>query len=384
MQSRIALMLTLLIAGCSAGTNSDEYLLYQKQPNVKHSSTSDSQNPSFQPLYSIGSTDDSGVILGNVSAITIDQRGHVYVADQGAVKILEFNADGEFVQEIGEKGRGPGEFQSITDLIVQKDKIYVWDAYARKIEVFSLDGSYVNQIEMPDANSGRMAEGPTDETITLLYSGDSDLFSSGYIAHVYNSQDFSKVATGIKQDDYYPLENNHQIAMSIDPGNIVFDINRLHYVTFPYNGMIYNYIAEGANISSDGDDISGSSVIYPAFQILEQDDPGKNKASIMGRTASGESISILLNNESKGMHLFSCGDSKCILHFYTELDGTKSNVKYDVIDTDSGLINTALVSTKEDAVYTKYQTASNGRLNLLAVSTSDPIPVVNVYQLKFQ
>lgn len=96
-----------------------------------------------------GDTDD--VIIGMVEMmsafdqnriykrIAADEDGRVFIADIQQLKIHVFDSDGIWLQSIGRQGRGPGEFQQISEIDIVSDQLYAIDANQRKINVFSLD-----------------------------------------------------------------------------------------------------------------------------------------------------------------------------------------------------------------------------------------------------
>src|SRR5690606_1897816 len=48
--------------------------------------------------------------LDRVLDVTVDERGRIYVANNGSLTIRVYNATGQFLHEVGGRGNGPGEF----------------------------------------------------------------------------------------------------------------------------------------------------------------------------------------------------------------------------------------------------------------------------------
>lgn len=71
--------------------------------------------------------------------IAADEHGRVFIADIQQLKIHVFDSDGSWIQSIGRQGRGPGEFQQISELKIVSDQLYAIDANQRRINVFSLN-----------------------------------------------------------------------------------------------------------------------------------------------------------------------------------------------------------------------------------------------------
>ncbi len=82
-------------------------------------------------------------------SIEIDNSGRVFIADDKATKIHVFDPDGNYLQSIGGKGRGPGEFQSITDtqVGVRENELYVFDLREFRTTTYSLDSLQVIKSE---------------------------------------------------------------------------------------------------------------------------------------------------------------------------------------------------------------------------------------------
>ena len=114
------------------------------------------QNPE-EPLYgeiqfeleeelSIGSKDDDNYLFYRVRGIAVDNQGSIYVADMSNHRIQKFDQNGKYLQTIGRRGEGPGEFNEPTKLLIDdKTKtLYVKDN--RKIKVFDLTGNHIKDI----------------------------------------------------------------------------------------------------------------------------------------------------------------------------------------------------------------------------------------------
>jgi len=64
-------------------------------------------------------------------------------------RIIKYTADGEFVMEWGALGNGPGEFDLLHGLAIDRDRrVYVGDRQNSRIQIFSEDGEFIE--EWPD------------------------------------------------------------------------------------------------------------------------------------------------------------------------------------------------------------------------------------------
>jgi len=62
-----------------------------------------------------GGEDDDDVYLwpNSNSNVSADSRGHMFVSDISAQRVLEFDIEGTFVREVASEGEGPGEFRGM-------------------------------------------------------------------------------------------------------------------------------------------------------------------------------------------------------------------------------------------------------------------------------
>jgi hypothetical protein len=90
---------------------------------------------------SIGNEEDEQSFFYRTYRLGVDSGGNIYVMDAGNNRIQEFNPVGEYVQTIGKKGQGPGEFDSMYGFYIdQEEQIYV--SSGTKIQKFTADGSF--------------------------------------------------------------------------------------------------------------------------------------------------------------------------------------------------------------------------------------------------
>jgi hypothetical protein len=67
--------------------------------------------------------------------------GRVVVADGASREIRYFDSQGEFIQHVGGRGQGPGEFEALTQLwLLEEDILLVYDQSLRRVTRISADG----------------------------------------------------------------------------------------------------------------------------------------------------------------------------------------------------------------------------------------------------
>ena len=61
-------------------------------------------------------------------------------------RIVRYNAQGEHIMEWGENGTGPGQFDTVHDLAIDKDRrVYVADRSNSRIQVFTENGEFIEE-----------------------------------------------------------------------------------------------------------------------------------------------------------------------------------------------------------------------------------------------
>ena len=84
-------------------------------------------------------------LIGTVSKIMFDED-YLYVLDEGVSEALfKYTCSGKFVQKIGNKGRGPGEYIRPTDFFLLDNQLVLLDGYSAKVIFFSKTGDFVKE-----------------------------------------------------------------------------------------------------------------------------------------------------------------------------------------------------------------------------------------------
>ena len=84
--------------------------------------------------------------IGSIYEYDIDSEGNIYFAS--SEQLYKFDNEGNFIQTIGQKGQGPGEYQNVHALrITGSEEISVYDADNAKFLFFNLDGTLKEEIK---------------------------------------------------------------------------------------------------------------------------------------------------------------------------------------------------------------------------------------------
>lgn len=103
---------------CSAALNAAEIVIENGRAPV-----GDRFTLTFEEDLRIGPGSGETYTLWSGASITpdADRQGNIFVTDPGGNRIVQFDANGKFVRQIGTQGEGPGEFQILSSFKVLDD-----------------------------------------------------------------------------------------------------------------------------------------------------------------------------------------------------------------------------------------------------------------------
>jgi len=90
-----------------------------------------------------GEEKGENVILFNPRLALVDDNENIYFVENQDQVIKVFDSSGKYLRTIGAKGRGPGEFQTITYLASKNGKLVVMDQNTRRTSLFDLSGRFI-------------------------------------------------------------------------------------------------------------------------------------------------------------------------------------------------------------------------------------------------
>lgn len=76
--------------------------------------------------------------FGGVTAVAVDSAGNVYAADAVNQQIAVFAPGGRRLRTIGRRGRGPGEFSGLRDVVIARDTLFAFDQTLQRITAFTI------------------------------------------------------------------------------------------------------------------------------------------------------------------------------------------------------------------------------------------------------
>jgi len=144
----------LLLAAC---TESNKPGLPERVEQLDHLTIySSDEEPAYEIIFEkeqVFSGDADEVLIGRITATTVDKKGRVFIGDNEQKTIHVFNSDGDYVSSLGQEGSGPGEYRTIgTNMKIANDKLYIYDPFTRRISLFLLDSlSFLSAFSQPSS-----------------------------------------------------------------------------------------------------------------------------------------------------------------------------------------------------------------------------------------
>lgn len=75
--------------------------------------------------------------------VCLDRQGNSYILDSPSSCILKFNPNGDFIEQIGRPGQGPGELSFPSLFLISGDSLVVDDVRNGRLQYLDLDGRFL-------------------------------------------------------------------------------------------------------------------------------------------------------------------------------------------------------------------------------------------------
>ena len=206
----------------------------------------------------IGSLEDENYSFYRIGGIAVDSQGNIFVVDSGNQRIQKYDKDGNYLQTIGRKGQGPGEFMRPFNILLdEQDNIYLMEI--RRLHFFDPQGNFVKSFVHPTFIMG------------FTVGSDGSIIAYGFIS-TEKAQNFGVMI----------LDSEGKITKTIAeyPGmSMVSRKGAMFTFSHPYKpqlafspigkkGAVYGYGSEYKLIVTD---FSGE-----AFLIIKKDEPSQS------------------------------------------------------------------------------------------------------------
>lgn len=180
---------------------------------------------SYIPLSS-----DSNHLIGRASRLIFKDSLYFILDGSISKKIFCFHSSGKFNFAFGKVGKGPGEYVSPRDFLIEDDHIYVFDDFSRL--VFDRKGNFIQEEKinfwlyevLPYNNNSVLAYSPTDYSLTGDDTGESKILKI-----------LSKSLVEVHAE-FFPYEETLDDGSS--PG-LLFNYKGTYSCSMPVFGQIY-------------------------------------------------------------------------------------------------------------------------------------------------
>jgi hypothetical protein len=91
-------------------------------------------------------------LLGQVIETLMDEDGSIFVVDQAPMmppRIVRFDPLGNYANDIGRSGQGPGEYENPRLMVVGEDRVVVFDSRLARTFFYRPNGSLIEMISVP-------------------------------------------------------------------------------------------------------------------------------------------------------------------------------------------------------------------------------------------
>ena len=270
-------------------------------------------------------------LFGSPRYIVTDAQGRIYVADQEFMNIRVYDDSGRYIRTLGERGRGPMEFQSFDGLVInQEQELIALDRTNRRITRFSTEGQLLST--HPRQRWAQADIRPFRDGYLFLSHQTNEPGDIDYLFRVYGSGFEQPTVTFGSTDQIADPYNKIETTMlSAEPSSFIFTEGGLLYAPSLYEGKLYLYSEAGGQWALTST-IDG---LIEKRAYTEVKNPSIYENVDMMIFYAGIEKGAKLHNTSLG--LFRLQDDR-IVHFTKVEFGRQRNFGVEVFDGDGQLV----------------------------------------------
>lgn len=191
--------------------------------------------------------------LGDPKGVRTDENNNIYIADRASLTIKVYNQEGEFVKEIGRRGRGPAEFLDINSFeITPEGNFFVLDRGNMRYTQVTKNGEPVSSEPIDFSMEWQFYPDDIDyyedKALVLFNDGvhseikpllEKELF------YVYDKKLKTKYSSFFKFSEFQDIEVTDFAWVSFlgKPGSFILNQEKdeLFYSPLIYHGNIYQF-----------------------------------------------------------------------------------------------------------------------------------------------
>src|SRR5699024_649967 len=186
---------------------------------------------SLADSFSFDFGSDTARVVPAVWRLLVSEDGDLFTFNNGS--IAQFTSQGKFLADIGNRGQGPGEFNSITDYnIDDEDNIWVADGAEMRLSVFRPENNRYTFYDAFNTDGTNVDKFIVIDSSLIGYSNYHDFLITRYSL------------TGQKMNEYFPVEDGRQRSFlaRFNGGGICRGFHGNHFYTvYPGNYEIREF-----------------------------------------------------------------------------------------------------------------------------------------------
>lgn len=258
------IFLVLLLTGCKSEQGENDF-----RHRLAHLDLHQDLNVSIDSLNTL--------ISGSIEGIAVDTLGNIYFQDREQATIHILDPAGRFLDSVGQRGHGPGEFQTISGLFIYNNILYVLETYPNRLSEFQLDDyQLLRTVSFPDFRLENQSIGNP----YLIYP----LPDGNYIIVFRNRFGIPdpKVTISIVNHNLEPIDavvrqfKPGRVFHYIDPGNFWFfnSLSVSTLVTIGPRGNVYQTYADSMHIhvfDTEGQEVWNITADYTPPRLTNND-----------------------------------------------------------------------------------------------------------------
>ena len=320
-------------------------------------------------------------LFGRPRYVVTDAQGRIYVADQEVMNIRVYDDSGRYIRTLGERGRGPMEFQSFEGLAInQEQELIALDRTNRRVTRFSTEGQLLSthpRQRWAPADIRPFRDGYLFLSHQTNQPGDIDylfrVFGSGFEQPSVTFGSTDQIA-----DPYNKIETT---MLSAEPNSFIFTDEGLLYAPSLYEGKLYLYSEAGGQWALTST-IDG---LVEKRAYTEVKNPSIYENVDMMIFYAGTEKGAKLHNTSLG--LFRLQDDR-IVHFTKVEFGRQRYFGVEVFDGDGQLVGYGAIEkiplTAQGIANLFLEIAWKDKLDRFYVIDRTDQPVIRVVELEIQ
>lgn len=199
-------------------------LLYQEiktiaLPEIINSSSEAVLSVFTDSVYYIKLETNPDCLIGNIGAIK-KHGDKIIIYDRSSNRLLVFNQNGKFLNQIGKVGRGPGEYSKLrTGFVIDSNRnsIYIINGDRRVLIEYGINGRFVREIPTDFYVTNLEIDG--DNLLCYTSSAYAYLFDS-HLIHVINGK--GEILRKVHKVDIGPNSADHMARISMVSGKMLY------------------------------------------------------------------------------------------------------------------------------------------------------------------